>query len=178
MSRVGKLPIEIPEGVRGTVKDDVLKISGSKGSLEKKLIQGVSLNIEEGKISLVKKGSLSKASFGTMRALIANMAVGVSKGWGKTLELVGAGYKAELSGNTLTLMVGYSHPVKIEAPEGISFKIEKTDITVEGIDKEVVGQTAAKIRAVRPPEPYKGKGIKYKDEVVRRKAGKTAKAQT
>jgi large subunit ribosomal protein L6 len=114
---------------------------------------------------------------GTWRAIIANMAKGVSEGWSKQLELVGTGYRAEGSERDLTLTVGYSHPVEIKAPEGISFSIEKTLITVEGIDKELVGQVAAKIRNVRPPEPYKGKGIKYIDEVVRRKPGKAAKAQ-
>jgi large subunit ribosomal protein L6 len=115
--------------------------------------------------------------FGTTRALINNDVKGVSEGWSKKLELVGTGFKAELLGSTLSLTVGYSHPVKIEAPEGITFKVEKTFVTVEGINREVVGQVSADIRGVRPPEPYKGKGIKYSDEIIRRKAGKAAAAK-
>ena len=113
---------------------------------------------------------------GTYRSLLANMVNGVTEGWSRRLELVGTGYRADTTGKILNLTVGFSHPVKVDAPEGISFKVEKSDILVEGIDKVVVGQTAAKIRGIRPPEPYKGKGIRYKEEIVRRKPGKAAKA--
>ena len=115
--------------------------------------------------------------FGTTRALINNDVKGVTEGWSKKLELIGTGFKAELAGTTLSLTVGYNHPIKIEAPVGITFKVEKTFVTVEGTNREVVGQVAANIRGVRPPEPYKGKGIKYIDEVIRRKAGKAAAAK-
>jgi large subunit ribosomal protein L6 len=118
-----------------------------------------------------------KAIHGTLRAVLSNMIVGVKEGWSKVLELVGTGYRASLSGNKLVISVGYSHPVEFEAPKGIDFKVEKTLITIEGIDKELVGLVAAKIRSIRPPEPYKGKGIKYQDEVVRRKPGKAAKTE-
>ena len=129
------------------------------------------------KVSALNKDLKTKAMHGTTRALIANMVKGVTEGWSKGLELVGTGFRAETSGKQLTLNVGFSHQVKIDAPEGITFRVEKSDITVEGQDKELVGLVADKIRSVRPPEPYKGKGIKYKDEVIRRKAGKAAKAQ-
>jgi large subunit ribosomal protein L6 len=137
----------------------------------------VKLEDDQMRVSTLKKNPKTKALHGTIRALIANMIKGVVDGWSKTLELVGTGYRAELSGKTLILTVGYSHPVEIEAPSGIDLKVEKTSITVEGIDKELVGHIADKIRSVRPPEPYKGKGIKYSDEVIRRKAGKAAKTE-
>ncbi|MBU0569618.1 50S ribosomal protein L6 [Patescibacteria group bacterium] len=179
MSRIGKLPVSIPEGVEVIVQDGNVKVVGSKGTLGRKLSKNVFLEIKNGQVLVLTKGKSkqSKAMHGTTRALIANMVCGVSDGWSKTLELVGAGYRAEVSGSTLTLTVGYSHPVKIEALEGITFKTEKGEIVIEGIDREVVGQMAAVIRKVRPPEPYKGKGIKYKDEIIKRKPGKAAKAQ-
>ena len=127
-------------------------------------------------ISSKDKSKLGRALYGTIRSLVSNMVKGVSQGWSKTLELVGTGYRAEVSGDTLVLSVGYSHPVKIEAPKGITFKVMKNEVTVEGVDKELVGQISARIREVKPPEPYKGKGISYKGEKIRRKAGKAAKA--
>lgn len=176
MSRIGRLPISIPDGVKIEVEKGLIRVVGPKGSLERKLPQQVRVDVVDNQISVsAKKGS--KAIHGTVRAIIANMVQGVSTGWSKTLELVGAGYRAEVAGSTLTLAVGHSHPVKINAPPEIFFKVEKTDVTVQGIDKELVGQVAAKIRAVRPPEPYKGKGIRYKDEIIRRKPGKAAKAE-
>jgi large subunit ribosomal protein L6 len=179
MSRIGRLPISIPEGIEVAVKDGNVCVVGPKGTLERKLSKRVFLEIKNKQVLVLAKGKSkrSRAMHGTTRAHIANMVCGVSDGWSKVLELVGAGYRAEVSGSTLTLTVGYSHPVKIEAPEGITLKTEKGEITVEGIDKEVVGQTAAVIRKVRPPEPYKGKGIKYKDEIIKRKPGKAAKTQ-
>jgi large subunit ribosomal protein L6 len=123
------------------------------------------------------KSKLSRSLYGTMRAHIQNMVNGVKDGWAKELEMVGTGYRAQVQGNKLVLTIGFSHPVEIEAPEGVEFKVEKLNIAVEGIDKEKVGEISAKIRAVRPPEPYKGKGIKYKDEVIIRKPGKAAKGE-
>lgn len=167
----------MPEGVKIEIVAETVKVAGPKGELSLKVSNAVKLDEKDGFLTLSLKKNDSKyfAIYGTTRALLSNMVQGVSKGWVKELELVGAGYKVELSGKTLVLNVGYSHSVEIEAPEGIDFKVEKTSVMVEGIDKELVGQVAARIRAVRKPEPYKGKGIKYKDEIVRRKAGKTAK---
>lgn len=178
MSKIGKVKIEIPENVEIEIQDYKVKVAGPRGVLQKELPREVAVEkTSEGlRVVLRKKTSRAKTLHGTMRAHIANMVKGVTDGWSKSLELVGTGYRAEVNGRTLTLRVGYSHPVEITAPEGISFKVEKTDITVEGVDRELVGQISAKIRAVRPPEPYKGKGIKYKDEVVRRKPGKAARA--
>lgn len=177
MSKVGQAPIEIPEGVTVEVKDKVVHVSGQKGSLNFELGRNISAEVKDNILQLSAKNESrpTREMFGTSRAILANMVKGVKDGWEKKLELVGTGYRAELKGNSLSLTVGYSHPVEIEAPDGISFKVEKNDITVEGPDKHLVGEIAAKIRAVRPPEPYKGKGIKYKDEVVRRKPGKAAK---
>ena len=179
MSKIGKSPIEIPEGVRLEIQGQKVKVAGPKGDMEREVPKGISLKTEEGKVILVAKDNDKKTNslHGTYRMLIANMVKGVSEGWTKELELVGTGYRAEGSGGNITISIGFSHPVKVEAPEGISFAVEKTDIKVTGADKELVGQVAAKIRAIRPPEPYKGKGIKYKDEVVRRKPGKAAKTQ-
>jgi len=178
MSRIGKLPITIPEGVKVEVEHGLIKVVGSKGELEWKLPRNIVTKVGQDSINIETKGhsKAAKAMHGTTRALVSNMVVGVSTGWSKVLELVGVGYRASVSGSTLTLTVGYSHPVEIEAPEGITFKVEKSEITIEGIDRELVGQVSATIRAVRPPEPYKGKGIRYKDEEVLRKAGKAAKA--
>jgi len=177
MSKIGKLPIEIPEGVSVVIEDGSVKVTGPNGVIEKRVTRGIRVEKRDGSISVVLKDKRLKAMYGTTRAIIANMVCGVTSGWSKTLELVGVGYRASLDKNTLTLLVGFSHPVKIEAPEGVSFKVEKTNVIVQGVDKELVGQIAAKIRAVRPPEPYKGKGIRYSDEIVRRKPGKAAKAQ-
>jgi large subunit ribosomal protein L6 len=177
MSKIGKLPVNLPEKV--TAKEDAGKliITGSRGSLDYELPRSVKVNIGDHEITVTSsaKSKAGHAVFGTARAQIANMVKGVETGWVKRLELVGTGFKAEVSGDTLTLTVGFSHPVKIEAPAGITFKVEKLVITVEGNDKCLVGQVAANIRSVRPPEPYKGKGIKYVDEVIRRKLGKAAK---
>lgn len=179
MSRLGKKTITIPDSVNLSLDKSKVTATGPKGTLDLKIPSGISVDVQDKTLSVKvsSRGLKIKALHGTTRALIANIIKGVDEGWTKTLELVGTGFRAETNGKTLTLNVGYSHPVKIEAPEGITFKIEKSDITVEGIDKGLVGLVADKIRSVRPPEPYKGKGIKYKDEVIRRKAGKAAKAQ-
>jgi large subunit ribosomal protein L6 len=178
MSRIGKLPVKIPEGVSVEVNGQVARVQGPKGVVEKEFPKGVQITVNGGKITVsIREGDESYKSLqGTTRSILQNMVRGVKDGWSKVIELVGTGYRAEVSGDTLTILIGFSHPVKFKAPEGISFSVQKTEITIEGADKEIVGQTAASIRAVRPPEPYKGKGIKYKDEYVRRKAGKAAKA--
>ena len=177
MSRIGKLSIQIPEGVTVSLDGNTIKVIGTKGALVRKFSKDITIEKSENEIKLLEKRKTSRSSalYGTTRAILANMIIGVTTGWLKTLELVGTGYRADVSGDVLTLTVGFSHPIKVKAPPGISFKVEKTDVSVEGPDKEVVGQVAASLRAIRKPEPYKGKGIKYKDEVIRRKAGKAAK---
>jgi len=179
MSKVGRLPIPVPSEVNLEIKDSLIKVSGPKGSLSIKFPRGIEVELINGEIVVraKKESKKLKALHGTCRALISNMVKGVSAGWMKELEMVGAGYRAEMVGETLRLTVGFSHPVDIESPEGISIKAERTLIIIEGADKELVGQMAAKIRAVRKPEPYKGKGIRYKGEIVKRKAGKAAKTQ-
>jgi len=176
MSKIGRLPITIPAGTTVEVSGSTVKMTGPKGTLSRVLPRGIEVNIEGSELKVTVKGKSKTIMtlYGTTRALINNDITGVSTGWAKKLELVGTGFRAEVSGKTLTLIVGYSHSVKIEAPEGITFKVEKMIVTVEGMNREVVGQVAADIRGVRPPEPYKGKGIKYIDEVIRRKAGKAA----
>lgn len=161
------------------VSGQKVSVTGPKGILERELPKELGVEVKDNKATVVpkRKDRATKALHGTYRAIIANMVTGVNKGWSKILELVGTGYRAELSDKTLVLSVGYSHPVKIEAPEGVTFKVEKDQVTVEGIDKELVGEVAARVRSIRPPEPYKGKGIKYKEESIRRKPGKVAKAQ-
>lgn len=179
MSRIGKTPVELPEGASLEVSGGKVIVTGPKGTLTKELPREIGVEVKDSWVKVIPKADNKKtrALHGTLRALIANMIKGVTEGWIKVLELVGTGYRAELEGDTLVLSLGYSHPVKFNKPEGIEFKVEKTRVEVSGIDKELVGQIAADIRAARPPEPYKGKGIKYKDEVIRRKPGKAAKAQ-
>lgn len=179
MSRVGKNPIEIPSGVNVTLQDDVLTVKGPKGELARTIHQDVTVSIEDGKVSVARPSDnkAHRALHGTTRANIQNMVKGVTDGFSKSLELVGVGYKADLSGKNLVLSIGYSHQVAFIPPDGITFEVASaTALSVTGIDKQLVGQVAAKIREVRPPEPYKGKGIRYAGEYIRRKAGKTAKA--
>ncbi|MFH1971393.1 MAG: 50S ribosomal protein L6 [Patescibacteria group bacterium] len=177
MSKIGKQPIKIPEGVNINIDSNEVIVSGPKGEIKHNLAKAVFLEKKEDylEVSTKDRSKQGRANFGTTRAILSNMVLGVRDGWTKQLELVGSGYKSETDGKTLTLIVGFSHPVKIEETEGITYKAEKNVITVEGIDKQLVGHLAAKIRSVRPPEPYKGKGIKYIDEIIRRKAGKAAK---
>ena len=165
----------MPEGVSLKISEGEVSASGPKGNMAIRLPPGCKVKVIDGLIKVISQGS--SENFGTARALIANMVHGVSEGWTRILELVGTGYRAETSGDSLKINIGFSHPFVIKAPPGISFSVEKTLITVSGVDKEKVGQTAAFIRSVKPPEPYKGKGIKYREEIIRRKAGKAAKAQ-
>lgn len=179
MSRIGKLPVQIPAGVTITVEDgNAVTVKGPKGTLSQKLCPEMALEEENGVLT-VKRPSDDKqhrALHGLTRSLLHNMVVGVTSGFEKHLEIVGVGYRAQVNGKALTLNVGYSHPVEIQPPEGISFETPApTKIVVKGNDKQAVGQIAADIRAVRPPEPYKGKGIRYENETVRRKEGKTGK---
>ncbi|MDP3726764.1 MAG: 50S ribosomal protein L6 [bacterium] len=179
MSKIGRVPIIVKEGVSINIQNQQIQISGPKGSLSFAVPQGVEVKEEDGKITVSKKAIENQeinASFGLTRALIANMVKGVTEGFEKRLELSGVGYRAVLSGSDLLLSVGFSHPVKVIAPQGVKFSVSENVISVSGIDKGQVGDTAAKIRAIRPPEPYKGKGIRYVGEKVRRKAGKAAKA--
>ncbi|MEM5774604.1 MAG: 50S ribosomal protein L6 [Anaerolineaceae bacterium] len=180
MSRIGRLPMTIPAGVEVRIDGSEVSVKGPKGSLTRQVTPHVTVEIEDNQV-LVKRLSdvaIARSLHGTTRALINNMITGVSTGFTKVLEVQGVGYRVEQTGNNVTLHVGYSHPVVIEPPDGISFEVDaKTrQLKVMGYDKEVVGQTAADIREVRPPEPYKGKGIRYLGEKVRRKAGKTARA--
>ena len=175
MSRIGNSPISLPSGVEVKVNGDVVEVKGSKGSLSQRISETISVTVEDNTVTVVRENDerQTKALHGLTRALINNMVIGVSDGYSKELTAVGVGYRAALKGNQLELQVGFSHPVAIEAPAGITFDVpEPTRIIVGGIDKQMVGQVAANIRAVRPPEPYKGKGIRYVDEQVRRKAGK------
>ncbi|MGE5542362.1 MAG: 50S ribosomal protein L6 [Bacillota bacterium] len=178
MSRVGRLPVVIPDGVEVALDSGVLKVKGPKGELCRRLHEAMIVRIEDKavKVDRPSDGKTHRALHGLTRTLISNMVVGVTKGFEKSLELVGVGYRAAKSGKKLVLTVGYSHPVEIEAPEGVEFEVPNpTLIVVRGRDKEAVGQIAATIRDVRPPEPYQGKGIRYAGEKVRRKAGKAGK---
>ncbi|KKS81022.1 MAG: 50S ribosomal protein L6 [Candidatus Woesebacteria bacterium GW2011_GWC1_43_10b] len=176
MARFGRLPVELPEGVKAEMDSGGVKISGPKGTLTFLLPKRVTVKIEGSVLTVEKKGDskIARALQGTTRANLRNMVKGVTEGWSKTLEIEGAGYRAELKGKDLSLAIGYSHPVVIKAPEGIGFKIEKNVITVEGADKAMVGQVAADVRESRRPDPYKAKGIRYQYEVIRRKPGKAA----
>ncbi|MDD2735776.1 MAG: 50S ribosomal protein L6 [Desulfuromonadaceae bacterium] len=178
MSRIGKLPIEIPKSVKISFNDSVLSVQGPNGSLTRQIMSVVSLDIRETSIEVSRcdDSTAARAAHGLTRTLVNNMVVGVTKGFQRDLEINGVGYRAEVKGNELVLALGYSHPVNFPIPEGISVDVEKmTKLSVKGFDKELVGQTAAKIRSFRRPEPYKGKGIKYADETILRKAGKTGK---
>jgi large subunit ribosomal protein L6 len=174
MSRIGKKPILIPKDVKIKLEGDLLKVQGSKGELSRRVHPGVQVNIDGDNVivSIADQTRENASLHGLFRILIDNMVTGVTKGFERALEIVGVGYRAELQGRTAIFNLGYSHPINFELPDGIDAKIEKTKITLSGIDKELLGKTAAKIRSFRKPEPYKGKGIKYADEMVRRKAGK------
>ena len=178
MSRIGKMPIAIPSGVTVNVaENNTVTVKGPKGELKRTLPAMLTIRSEDGQLKIERPDDekQTKAYHGLTRALINNMVVGVTDGYSKTLEINGVGYRAAKQGKKLTLSLGYSHPVEMEDPEGISTEVKDNQIIVSGISKEAVGQYAAVIRSKRPPEPYKGKGIKYADERIRRKVGKTGK---
>jgi len=177
MSRIGKQPVPVPDGVDVSIDGLAVTVKGPKGELTRVMPEGVAMALEDGEVVVTRDSDLQdhRARHGLVRSLVSNMIEGVTKGYEKNLEMVGVGYRAAQKGSDLELQVGFSHSVLVEAPEGIDLKVEdQTKIQVTGIDKVVVGQVAANIRKIRPPEPYKGKGIKYVDEVIRRKAGKAA----
>lgn len=178
MSRIGKSPITIPSAVTYTQTGSAVTLKGPKGELSYDIPYGIELSNTNGVVTVENKrtGKKANALHGLVRAHLANMVTGVAAGWTKTLELVGVGYRANITGVNLVLSVGYSHQVTIEPPAGITFAVTEGKIVITGINKQVVGQIAANIRNVKPPEPYKGKGIKYSGEFIRRKAGKSAKA--
>ena len=178
MSRIGNKVITIPAGVEVNLDDNFATVKGPKGELKQQFDKDMTFNIEGNEITVVRPSDSKRhrTVHGTTRAILANMVEGVSTGFKKELELIGVGYRAQMQGKKLVLSVGYSHPVEFEEIEGIKLGVEgNTKVSIEGINKEVVGQYAAKVRAVRPPEPYKGKGIRYVGEYVRRKEGKTGK---
>ncbi len=175
MSRIGNRKIEVPEGVTVKVENDVVTVTGPKGSLSQKMLKGISLEQEGNTITLTRVNDAAKAMHGTMNALLHNMILGVTKGYEKGLEIIGVGYRFNVAGNKLTINAGYSHPVVMDVPEGLTVEApSNTEIVVKGIDKVLVGEFAANVRKVRKPEPYKGKGIRYKDEHIQRKEGKKA----
>lgn len=179
MSKIAKIPVAIREGVSAVIDGGVITVTGAKGSLSFTIPAGIEVKEIEGNFVISQKEKNSeetKALFGLTRSLVFNMVEGVSAGFNKNLELSGVGYRAQASGDTLTLSLGFSHKVIVKGEQGITFTVAENVITVSGIDKGLVGNTAAKIRALRPPEPYKGKGIKYQGERIRRKVGKAAKA--
>jgi large subunit ribosomal protein L6 len=179
MSRIGKLPVTVPAGVDVTLGDSVVVVKGPKGQLSQHVLPVVTITLEDGVIVVARKSDdkPGRSAHGLTRTLIANMIDGVTKGFRKSLELQGVGYRVNKAGTDLNFSLGYSHPVTFSPPDGIAFSVEGTNkIHVEGIDKQRVGQVAAEIRNLRPPEPYKGKGIRYEGETVRKKLGKAGKA--
>ena len=175
MSRIGRLPVPIPDGVKIEMASDVVKVTGPKGSLEQQVRPEITVNIGDSEVVFERPSDKPevRALHGLTRALVNNMVIGVTKGYEKILEIHGIGYRAKMEGKTLSLQLGHSHPVNVAPPEGVAFSVDdNTTIKVEGIDKQKVGQAAAQIRSWRKPEPYKGKGIRYRNEYVRRKAGK------
>ena len=179
MSRIGKKPIEVPQGVTISRDGDVLKVKGPKGELQQKLVSNISVEVKENEIIVTRPNDSkqNKSLHGLTRALIQNMVAGVTTSYNKTLDIVGVGYRAELKGKNLLLNIGYSHPIYLMPPDEVTLEVPtQTQIVISGSDKQLVGQVAAKIRSIRKPEPYKGKGIKYSNEHIQRKAGKTAAA--
>lgn len=175
MSKIAKIPVLIKEGVTVNISGKTVSVNGPKGALTFAVPQGVEAKIEDGKILVSQKNIESNALSGLTRAILANMVKGVVDGFERKLELSGVGYRAQVAGDTLTLSLGFSHPIVVKAEAGITFAVSENVITVSGVDKALVGNTAAKIRSIRPPEPYKGKGIKFENERIRRKTGKAAK---
>jgi large subunit ribosomal protein L6 len=179
MSRIGRQPVVIPKGVQVTTQDGSVKVKGPKGELSMALVSGVSLAVTETEavVKLERDDRNASAVYGLTRAILANLVHGVGQGFQKSLEIQGTGYRAALSGKNLVLQLGYSHPVEYPVPDGVQIKVDSpTKLTVSGADKQQVGQVAAHIRGFRPPEPYKGKGVRYEGEYIKRKAGKSAGA--
>ena len=178
MSRVGKKPIELPKGVKVEAANGQLKISGPKGELTRPIPPDVDVNVDGSTLKVVRlrENRRARAMHGLLRALASNMVTGVSEGYNLVLDINGVGYRAESKKGVLALSLGYSHPIEVMLPEGVTAKADKGQVTISGVDKELLGQLAAVIRAQRPPEPFKGKGIKYQDETIRRKAGKAGAA--
>lgn len=175
MSRIGNRIITVPTGVTVEETNGVVTVKGPKGSLSQPMLKDITMKVEENQVIVERKNEAAKALHGTMNALIQNMITGVTEGYSKGLEILGVGYRFNVQGQKLTINAGYSHPVNIEVPAGLTVEqISNTEITIKGIDKVLVGEFAANVRKVRQPEPYKGKGIRYKDEHVRRKEGKKA----
>ena len=175
MSRIGNRIITVPAGVTVEENDGIVTVKGPKGELKQAMLKGITMKIEGTELTLERKSEAYKAMHGTMNALIANMIKGVSEGYAKTLEIIGVGYRFNVQGQKLVVSAGYSHPVNMEIPAGLTVEANgNTEITIKGIDKVLVGEFAAKVREVRQPEPYKGKGIRYKDEHIVRKEGKKA----
>jgi large subunit ribosomal protein L6 len=174
MSRIGRKPLPMPKGVTLAQKAGAVSVKGPKGELSKPLPEGISIKIEGDKILVLRADDSreNRSKHGLIRAHLANMVKGVTDGWVRELEINGVGYRAEVTGDTLTMALGYSHPVVFKLPKGISAKVEKNRIALSGSDRDMLGQTAAKVRELRPPEPYKGKGVKYVEEVIKRKVGK------
>jgi large subunit ribosomal protein L6 len=181
MSRIGKLPVSIPQGVTVTINKNAVAVKGPKGELNRDFPPEIELKQEEGQVVIARTSDhrLQRSKHGLVRALVNNMVMGVSSGFNRRLHIEGVGYKAEVQNKNLVLNLGYSHQITFEPPQGISFEVDKTgrELSVHGIDKELVGEIAARIRRCRPPEPYKGKGVRYFNERVRRKAGKAGKAK-
>ena len=178
MSRIGKLPVKVPKGVNITLNEQTVKVKGPHGELSQLIPKEISVSISDDTVTVSKNEETIKArqNYGLVRSLVNNMVIGVSEKFEKKMQMIGVGYRAQVQGKKLTLLVGYSHPVEFEVPDGMEVKVEaNTNLTVSGSDKEKVGLLASQIRATRPPEPYKGKGIRYVDEVVLRKAGKSGK---
>ena len=180
MSRIGKMPIPIPSGVEVRVGDQAVEVKGPKGALKINVLPGISVAVEDGQVVLSRSSDerQTRAYHGLNRALVANATAGVSEGWQKQLEIVGIGYRADKQGNVVVFNLGHSHPINFAIPDGIEIDVDSkaNKVTVKGIDRQRVGQVAAEIRGLRPPEPYKGKGVRYADERVRTKAGKQGAA--
>ena len=175
MSRIGNRIITVPTGVTVEETNGVVTVKGPKGSLSQPMLKDITMKVEENQVIVERKNEAAKALHGTMNALIQNMITGVTEGYSKNLEIIGVGYKFNVQGQKLTINAGYSHPVSMEIPSGLTVEqVSNTEISVKGIDKVLLGEFAANVRKVRQPEPYKGKGIRYKDEHVRRKEGKKA----
>ncbi len=178
MSRIGKKPVTLEKGVKLEIKDGEITVSGPKGTLKRPLLEGLSVNVTENVVTVERASDAKRirSYHGLMRTLISNMVEGVFRGFERKLEIVGIGYRAEVQGNNVVFYLGYSHPIEFALPQGISAQIEKqTSLTVQGIDKELLGEVAAKMRALRKPDAYKNKGVKYADEALRKKAGKSGK---